>query len=305
MGPSCRICGSSETTRWKARSIERRLQPQDLHITDSQYGATLGLWKCAGCGFVFADGEEIAELTSLYEQLSDPEYQRTEGTRLLQMRWLLDEAMRACPDAESLLDIGAGTGLLVREAAARNLDAVGVEPSRALVEWAKTGNGVDLIQGVFPHPALDGRRFDLVLLVDVIEHVADPLALLRDAESALTPGGLLVVVTPDVSSMAARLLRKRWWHFRLAHVGFFSRRSLERAAATAGLAATRWFRARWFFPVAYLAQRTEAYLPVGWLNRLARRVAPLRWCYRRVVSINLHDSYVVFLRRREAEHEPA
>ncbi len=143
----------------------------------------------------------------------------------------------------------------------------------------------------------------MVTLIDVIEHVADPLDLLRQIEPALAPGGVLVVVTPDVSSLAARVFRKRWWHFRLAHVGFFNRRSFERAAASAGLAPTRWLRARWFFPVRYLAQRMEEYLPVGWLNRLAGRFAPLRWCYDRVVPLNLHDSYVVFLRRRGTEHE--
>ena len=63
-------------------------------------------------------------------------------------------------------------------------------------------------------------------LVDVIEHVADPLALLRGARDYVAPGGLVLLVTPDVDSVAARLFGKRWWHLRLAHVGYFNRRSL-------------------------------------------------------------------------------
>jgi len=292
---TCPICHSSESSHWKARSIDRKLVPEDLHITDSQYGSTLGLWKCGDCGFIFADGEEIDELTSLYEALSDPGYQDTQDTRLLQMRWLLDESHKSRPEAKTLLDIGAGTGLLVREARSRDYDAIGIEPSRDLVDYAASANGIDLLQGIFPHPGVDGRRFDIILLVDVIEHVADPRALLEEIRAALNPGGLLVVVTPDVSSIAARLLRKRWWHFRLAHVGFFDRKSFERAAGAAMLRPVRWFRARWFFPVGYLAERTAQYLPVGWINRLAMRASPLRWCYDRVVTLNLHDSFVVFL----------
>ena len=298
MSKRCRICGSSDTSQWKRRNIGRRLEPTDLAITDSRYGVTLSLRKCSDCGFIFADDDELGELTSLYERLLDPGYERSQDTRLLQMRWLLDRALGDCPSAATLLDIGAGTGLLVKEAKSRSIDAVGVEPSAALVECARTANNVDLIQGVYPDSSINGRKFDLVFLVDVIEHVADPVEMLRDGGSALTPGGLLVVVTPDVSSFAASALGRRWWHFRLAHVGYFSRKSFERAARAAELVPKRWFRAKRFFRVSYLAERTVEYLPVTGLNRLALRFPPLRWCYDRVIPVNLHDSFVVFLQRR-------
>ena len=148
-------------------------------------------------------------------------------------------------------------------------------------------NGVEIIQGTFPHPALAGRKFD------VIEHVTAPVTLLSHCREALTPGGVLLVVTPDVGSFLARRLDVRWWHFRLAHVGYFNRASLSRAAECAGLSPVTWFRARWFFRVHYLAERMSAYLPVGWWNRFALRIPPLAWLYRRVIPVNLFDSWVV------------
>jgi len=57
-------------------------------------------------------------------------------------------------------------------------------------------------------------------------------------------------------------------------------------------------RAKWFFSIAYLADRAEEYVPVGWVNRLAKRVPALRWLYRRVIPLNLYDSYVVLLRKK-------
>jgi len=39
------------------------------------------------------------------------------------------------------------------------------------------------------------------------------------------------------------------------------------------------------------------YLPIGWLNGLAQRVAPMRWLYRRVIPINPRDSIFVVLRK--------
>ena len=299
----CGVCGTLDTTRWKPRSLDRELRSDDLLISDSRYGVTLSLWKCASCGFLFAPQEEIENLTSLYEELVDPGYEESQDSRVLQMRWLLRKALARRPGAVDLLEIGAGTGLLVREAREMGLDASGIEPSGSLVETAKTHHGVDLIQGVFPHPTVDGRRFDLVFLVDVIEHVGDPVQLLRDCGAALKPGGVVVVVTPDVSSIAARLLKQRWWHFRLAHVGYFDRKSLTCAATAARLVPERWVRAKWFFRVGYLAERTSRYLPVGWLNRLAERLGPLRWCYQRVIPLNLRDSYLVFLRRDGASDD--
>jgi SAM-dependent methyltransferase len=271
--------------------------PEDLQITDSRYGTTLSLDRCADCGFLFAEGEELPELVALYEQLTDPGYEGSQEPRRAQMRWLLREVRRLRPQARTLVDIGAGTGLLVAEAAALGLEATGVEPSRSLVEAGRR-NGVQLLQGTWPHPELAGRAFDLIFLVDVIEHVCNPLGLLSGCERALAEEGIVVLVTPDVQSVAARLLGRRWWHFRLAHVGYFSGGSMRILADRAGLQVARMFRAKWFFQVSYLADRVARYLPVGGLNRLARRAGPLRRLYNIEVPLNLHDSWVFCLSKK-------
>lgn len=291
----CWVCGSSRADRWKARSLERPLEPDDLAITDKRYGLTLGLFRCRECGFIFADGADLRELVALYSSLDDPGYIDTLEPRTLQMRWLMSSALAARPQAKTMLDVGAGAGLLVKEGKARGLDAVGVEPSRALVQAGIEKFQVQLHAGEYPHPALAGRTFDLVFLIDVIEHVADPVGLLKHLAAALAPGGALVLVTPDVRSLCAHLPGQRWWHFRLAHVGYFDRQTLGKAAAAAGLRPVRFFRAKWFFRVRYLAQRAGEYLPVGWFNRLAEKIPPLRWLYERTIPLNLFDSWAVIL----------
>ena len=291
----CWVCGSARTMPWKARTIARELTPEDFRITDSNYGATLALRRCQDCDFIFAEDEEVCSLTPLYEQLTDPEYEKSQDTRALQMRWLISAARDFRPEARSLLDIGAGSGMLVAEARRQGLDAIGVEPSRALVEMARFQNEVEVLPGIFPHPQLAGRRFDLIFLVDVIEHVSNPLGLLRHCAQALNARGVMVVITPDVGSITARVAGKRWWHFRLAHVGYFSRRSLAAITGAAGLIVLKRFRAKWFFRVHYLAERLAQYLPLAGLNRLAPRVGPFAWLYQLVLPVNLHDSTVLIL----------
>ncbi len=300
-GMLCRVCGSDQVKFWRERTLDRKLIPDDLRITDSRYGVTLGLWRCNHCDFVQADGDEVSELFDLYSQLDDPTYESGRETRSRQMRWLLDNGLNVHPSATTLLDIGAGTGLMVMEAKTKNLEAVGVEPSHSLVAAGHEQNGLsnrELVQGTIPNSALDGKLFDLVCLIDVIEHVADPVAFLRDAADRLSAGGLCVVVTPDVSSAAARILGKRWWHFRLAHVGYFDTRSMQIAAKSAGLRVTHRFRAKWFFPVKYLAERVAVYLPpVRKFNRIAMSKPALQRVYERIIPLNLHDSLVFFLSR--------
>lgn len=295
--PRCWICGDPRHQLWKARSIEGRLRPEHLQITDRSYGATLTLLRCESCGFIYAEGDELSELLDLYSRLEDSGYQETLDTRALQMRWLVDQALRDCPGAKTALDIGAGAGLLVRECAQRGLQAVGVEPSQSLVATGRERFGLTMHQGTFPHPELAGRKFDLVFLVDVIEHVSQPVELLRAAGEALTENGRFVLVTPDVGSLAARWGGHRWWHFRLAHVGYFSRATLTDALRRADLEPIRFARAKWFFPIGYLAERLSSYLPIGWFNRLAQKTPGLRSLYRQTAPLNLFDSWLCVSRR--------
>jgi 2-polyprenyl-3-methyl-5-hydroxy-6-metoxy-1,4-benzoquinol methylase len=295
-GAQCWICGATSALNWKDRSIQRPLEPEDLRITDRRYGATLSLLRCVECGFIFSNDKEVEELVSLYEKMSDPGYEQSQEGRAQQMRWLLGKARKANPSACSLLDVGAGSGLLVAEAKYFGFDAIGVEPSHSLVKLAHDLYQVDLLQGVFPHPLLSNQRFDVIFLVDIIEHVSTPLELLRHCATALPPQGIIILVTPNVGSLVARLLGQRWWHFRLAHVGYFSNPSLLKAVERAGLTVVQHFSAKWFFRVSYLAERLESYLPVSEFNRLCSRMAVLRWLYDRVMPLNLHDSIVLVLK---------
>lgn len=293
---TCCVCGETRSQAWKRRNLDRPLVPDDFLITDSRYGVTLSLVRCEGCGFVFAVDSELDRLTSLYEALEDRSYEEGEEFRGLQMRWLLRHCQRMRPAAQTLLDVGSAAGLLLREARDLGLAAEGVEPSQSLARAAKD-SGVVVHLGTLPHPALGERRFDVVTAIDVIEHVADPVALLRSSAQYVAPGGILALVTPDVGSLAARLLGERWWHFRLAHVCYFDRKSLDSAVTAAGLRVVDRRRAKWFFETGYLADRMNQYLPVAGLNRVLRRIPGIRALYKVVIPLNLGDSFFLILEK--------
>src|SRR5262245_61843207 len=117
----CPVCEGSNLAPWKKSDLTRELEPEDLHITDSRYGVTLELFRCAECGFIHAPGEDVRRLNALYEQMEDPHYDDTAIGRTLQMEWIVRLILRHAPNARTLLDIGAGTGMLVSAAERQGL----------------------------------------------------------------------------------------------------------------------------------------------------------------------------------------
>ena len=140
------------------------------------------------------------------------------------------------PRGARVLDVGCGTGclskILVEE---RELALTGVEPDSDRVAVAK-GRGVNVVEGYFDETFIAQHgKFDAVVLLDVLEHLVNPGALLRIARKALNPGGRVVVSVPNVAhwSVRYRLLRGRFDYgpfgiMDATHLRWFTREALVR-----------------------------------------------------------------------------
>lgn len=241
---------------------------------------------CQACGFRFCP--DVGDATPFYAELQDEPYEATRAARSFQAAKLV-EAMQRHVTHGRVLDVGAGSGILVEQLIAQGFDAHGVDPSRWLVAQAAK-RALPVVEGTFPHPDKPGP-WDAITLVDVVEHVNNPVQLLADMAAQLRPGGLALVVTPDAHSLAARLMGDRWWHFRLAHIGYFTRQTLTLACTKAGLQPIAWIRPNWYFPLDYLVQRLGHYLPP------VAPLAKLPLLRKTQVPLNLLDSWMVVARR--------
>ena len=280
----CWVCGSTRLVLYKRSDVQEGLSSRSFAITDSDYGRTGELYRCQDCGFLQCT--DIRNALSFYEQLEDKEYEEGRTERALQARKLL-ALVKPEKGRGRLVDIGAGSGILVEQATALGYEAEGVEPSNWLREQA-IGRGLPVHLGVFPHPNVEAG-IDLVTLVDVIEHVSEPVALLRSIRSFMADDGVGLVVTPDVGSATARLLGKHWWHFRFAHIGYFDKKTLLLALSRAGLEPIRVGRPSWYFAADYLLERINRYLPKF------LRVPVSKYWGKFIIPLNLRDSlYVVF-----------
>jgi 2-polyprenyl-3-methyl-5-hydroxy-6-metoxy-1,4-benzoquinol methylase len=264
------------------------LQPELFRITASDYGVTGDIYKCQECGFLFCP--TVGRVLGQYVQMSDTCYEETRHQRALQARKIL-EVIRAFKSGGALLDIGAGSGILVEQALNISYAAIGIEPSIALSCTAQQ-LGLPVRTGTLPQPDFRAR-FDIVTLIDVIEHVESPLALILEASAAMKSDAICVIVTPDVSSIVARLMRGKWWHYRAAHIGYFSQMTLGRLLNRAGFDIVTTRRPGWYFPASYLAERVMQYLPAGLRVKLPAVLD------RVTVPLNLFDSLLIVARKRQ------
>ena len=177
-----------------------------------------------------------------------------------------------------LLDVGCATGFLLEIAEQQGFDSFGLDPNPQAARIARERFGERVQPGELDSAAFPGIAFDVVTLIDVLEHVPDPAALLSRVYERLAPGGVLAAVLPNAASLVHRLLGPRWPHYAPEHLFFWTPRALERQLAAAGFAvhAIRTGIRKTFsgdYLTAYAAC-TGAWLPpgLGWLGRRTLRI---------------------------------
>lgn len=109
-----------------------------------------------------------------------------------------------------LLDVGCGKGLFLDAMRRRGWEVAGVDFTPAAVSIARERFGLDVFEGTFEQAKYPNASFDVVTLWNVIEHVPDPPATIREIGRVLRPGGLVVMATPNADAFDARLFGRYW-----------------------------------------------------------------------------------------------
>lgn len=138
-----------------------------------------------------------------------------------------------------ILDVGCGSGFFLQLGKERSWETLGIEPSRQASEHARE-LGLEVVNDVFgEEQARSLGTFDVVHMHEVLEHIHDPVDMLRLARQLLKPHGLLCVVAPNDYNPLQNMLReqlgfKPWWVSPPVHINYFTFDSLERLVRSLG-----------------------------------------------------------------------
>lgn len=187
----CKICGSPR--------LRQRPFGYEFH------GRWLQAWGCDDCGIIFIHPQPTAEeLTALYSKEyfegdfrcgHEGRYFDTQTLDRLSDTRMIREIKQFIPSGR-FLEIGCAGGAFLNAARTEGYDVCGVEFSDDAAEFARNHFGLNVVTGDVYDARFDNETFDVVFLGDVLEHLPEPCATLKEIYRITTEGGLTVLACP-------------------------------------------------------------------------------------------------------------
>lgn len=209
---SCNLCSSKDH------------KPFLQNITTWEHPGRFNLVKCQNCDLVFLNPRprpnQIAQyyLPERYwggEDISKPSWESiTEKWRKERDKRygrLYQEILRRFPKPARILDIGCGTGGFLTAFKEREWQVLGTEVSPWAAFFSKKTYGFPVRIGDFLKVNLSGKKFEVAVFNNVLEHLFWPRETLMKISKILVGNGLLVVTVPNIKSLGFKLFEKEWY----------------------------------------------------------------------------------------------
>lgn len=191
------------------------------------------LYECSTCGLIFVF--PLPNPESVYTQdyftgakggFGYVDYDGDKEPMVPVFNKYLDLLKKFGKSGGNLFDIGAATGFFIKIAQKRGFNVSGVEFSDHAAGMGRR-DGLDIKTGDMMSLSLPGDSFDVVTMLDVLEHMTEPFEELLEVKRILKKGGLVVVNSPNGQSILSKILKTKW-HLVLPpeHLFYFSPKNL-------------------------------------------------------------------------------
>ena len=136
---------------------------------------------------------------------------------------------------KKLLDIGSGSGYFLECAIEAGAECIGIEAGGHLREWSQKRLGVSIMKDDIDEMP-SNMLFDIITMFDVVEHVLDPVALMKSVCQHLTLSGIVVVFTPNFDSIGIKYMKEKSnLIFPTGHLTYFTNKSMNCLLEKVGL----------------------------------------------------------------------
>lgn len=205
----CIICGSN---KWKTKYKK--------------------LTQCSKCGYIRASNKYFLQSKSLYKKdyFMGKEYQNYKDEEVALSKNFQDriKKIKKYKKHGYLLEIGSAFGFFLNEAK-KYFKVEGIDVDLDVVKISRKITKSRIKQGDFLYTKYDNNSFDVVCMLDTIEHLREPQKFIQKANRILKKGGVLVIETGDIDTLLPKIQKEKW---RLItppyHLQYFSRRTLAK-----------------------------------------------------------------------------
>jgi hypothetical protein len=233
----CAICHTEEnaTEIYPATFDQRSFSAATFSARRVPDGVHYRIVKCHTCGLVRSDPVlDSLALAELYAQSSFAYAGEVENIRATYGRYLAKTAPYQTRKG-ALLEIGCGNGFFLEEALSQGYHPVqGIEASRIAVESAPPTVREKIICDAMRPGIFSPEHFEIVCLFQVMDHLPEPGVILDECYKLLRPGGLILLISHNVESISAKLLKNRSPIIDIEHTYLFSPATLTRLLVAHG-----------------------------------------------------------------------
>lgn len=283
----CPICKKRDFILIYPANIGKNFFEKLYKISGTEYGKHLDIFQCQNCGIIFEKSDEIKKkLISYYSHFHDQEYEDECENRAITFRKIIS-TIEEKKSSGNLLDIGCATGMFLAEAKNRGYEVYGVEPSSWAAKIAKEKHHLNVSIDNIEKLCLPENFFDIITLIDTIEHFYNPQGVFQKISHVIKKGGLLCIVTPNIKSIVAKILKDRWWHIRPSHLFYFSPKTVDYLLKKWNFEIISVKQYEWHFSVLYLLQRLLKLFSI-------ENIIRAKWLKKIVLPVNLRDSMEIY-----------
>lgn len=202
------------------------------------------LLQCPICGHFISQCSEYLYNKSIKDEFNDSKGTWPTGEResrlikrtkkdLSKIESLLAKNRKAI----RLLDVGCSTGSFIYIAKQLGVKVEGVEPAEKAAN-AAIELGLNVYHGFLQDIGLQEDSYDIITLFEVIEHINDPLSLLKECHRLLRSNGILFIRTGNTESWTVKIMKGNWHYFNIdkhgGHISFFNPKSIKKLSAQTG-----------------------------------------------------------------------
>jgi 2-polyprenyl-3-methyl-5-hydroxy-6-metoxy-1,4-benzoquinol methylase len=170
--------------------------------------------QCGECGVMFKSSvleenrqEELEEIYNSEKYWGNPQRRAETANydlrhkRVRIYRRILQKLAESFPQKGCLLDVGCAKGVFLDVARRDGWQPVGLEVSSFASQYAQENFGLEVFTGTLEEAPWPDASFDVITMLDVIEHLADPSSALLQTRRLLKAGGIVVIETPNARSI--------------------------------------------------------------------------------------------------------